>query len=106
MLLVVKRPGINALYVPEIISDNIGLSLLARILEINLYKTLPRLIGLNFETLSGLLVLGIRAKKVALSLLSRVPCSKKRVTASHTSLCTVLNYSSRNKRENHMDQGL
>ena len=54
-----------------------GLNLLTRILEITLYMTLHKLIGLKWLTLSGQEFLGIRVIKVWLIVLSKEPEWKK-----------------------------
>ena len=54
-----------------------GLNLLTRILEITLFMTLHKLIGLKWLTLSGQEFLGIRVIKVWLSVLSKEPEWKK-----------------------------
>ena len=50
MLSVMSLPGIKALWVGEIIRGRIFFSRLAKTLEINLYKTLHKLIDLNSVT--------------------------------------------------------
>jgi hypothetical protein len=55
------------------ISGKISFSLLAKTLEIGLYTTLHKLIGLKFVTLQGESVFGIKVILVALILGSKTP---------------------------------
>jgi hypothetical protein len=45
----------------EIIAGKIFFNLLAKTFEISLYKTLYKLIGLNYVTIGGFLIFGIKA---------------------------------------------
>jgi hypothetical protein len=73
MLSVISLPGIKALWELEMITGNTPLSLLAKTLEIILYKTLQRLIGRKSVTQTGLGTFGIKAILIALIFSSKKP---------------------------------
>jgi hypothetical protein len=60
-LSVIRRPGMKALWQSEISRFIRGLSLFTKHLEIILYRTLHKDIGLKFFRSSALLLLGISA---------------------------------------------
>jgi len=103
----IKRPGIKSLYVQDIISGNTSLSLLARILKINLYKNITEADRPKISNTDKAASFRTNGYVSNIELTVQNTSFEKKEGLLHIPHCALSpNCFGKNKRENHLNQEL